>query len=206
MMVPWVWPWRWRRAGSQDDQATVVEQLIADRSGVHDTALGAAAACVAVYASTLAAASYAGRWPLTAATREAMACEYLMLGQSVRRIDVLGGVPTLTPVSLVDVRGAQADPSTWEYHVAVRTPDTTVHATYPAGRILHWRHAPLPDMPWRGVPPLRRAPALGALAGALERSLTGEHAVVSSRLVTICLLYTSPSPRDRQKSRMPSSA
>ena len=25
-------------------------------------------------------------------------------------------------------------------------------------------------------------------------------------LVTICLLYTSPSPRDRQKSRMPSSA
>ena len=28
----------------------------------------------------------------------------------------------------------------------------------------------------------------------------------SSELVTPCLLYTSPSPRDRQKSRMPSSA
>ena len=26
------------------------------------------------------------------------------------------------------------------------------------------------------------------------------------RLLSICLLYTSPSPRDRQKSRMPSSA
>ena len=26
------------------------------------------------------------------------------------------------------------------------------------------------------------------------------------RLLRICLLYTSPSPRDRQKSRMPSSA
>ena len=26
------------------------------------------------------------------------------------------------------------------------------------------------------------------------------------RLLTSCLLYTSPSPRDRQKSRMPSSA
>ena len=25
-------------------------------------------------------------------------------------------------------------------------------------------------------------------------------------LYTVCLLYTSPSPRDRQKSRMPSSA
>ena len=31
-----------------------------------------------------------------------------------------------------------------------------------------------------------------------RRSLVGR--------VTICLLYTSPSPRDRQKSRMPSSA
>ena len=28
----------------------------------------------------------------------------------------------------------------------------------------------------------------------------------SSELPNICLLYTSPSPRDRQKSRMPSSA
>ena len=37
-------------------------------------------------------------------------------------------------------------------------------------------------------------PAAAAVAGgALDR-------------VTVCLLYTSPSPRDRQKSRMPSSA
>ena len=29
---------------------------------------------------------------------------------------------------------------------------------------------------------------------------------VTNGVTTICLLYTSPSPRDRQKSRMPSSA
>ena len=29
---------------------------------------------------------------------------------------------------------------------------------------------------------------------------------VQARELTTCLLYTSPSPRDRQKSRMPSSA
>ena len=29
---------------------------------------------------------------------------------------------------------------------------------------------------------------------------------IMTRLVASCLLYTSPSPRDRQKSRMPSSA
>ena len=32
------------------------------------------------------------------------------------------------------------------------------------------------------------------------------HASVSTYRVESCLLYTSPSPRDRQKSRMPSSA
>ena len=38
-----------------------------------------------------------------------------------------------------------------------------------------------------------------ALAATTERGLTLAEA-------QICLLYTSPSPRDRQKSRMPSSA
>ena len=36
--------------------------------------------------------------------------------------------------------------------------------------------------------------------GALERAIPGQE------LGMTCLLYTSPSPRDRQKSRMPSSA
>ena len=36
---------------------------------------------------------------------------------------------------------------------------------------------------------------------------TADRAVAfRKRLVELCLLYTSPSPRDRQKSRMPSSA
>ena len=36
--------------------------------------------------------------------------------------------------------------------------------------------------------------------------LFAEAAADLERLVPTCLLYTSPSPRDRQKSRMPSSA
>ena len=35
---------------------------------------------------------------------------------------------------------------------------------------------------------------------------TNEGAVVNQTLFGICLLYTSPSPRDRTRSRMPSSA
>ena len=34
----------------------------------------------------------------------------------------------------------------------------------------------------------------------------GRYPMVASAHMSICLLYTSPSPRDRQKSRMPSSA
>ena len=34
----------------------------------------------------------------------------------------------------------------------------------------------------------------------------GDEIEISVKLDEVCLLYTSPSPRDRQKSRMPSSA
>ena len=51
----------------------------------------------------------------------------------------------------------------------------------------------------------------GTLVGAARR-LAVDHTTVARRLQALekqvgsCLLYTSPSPRDRQKSRMPSSA
>ena len=38
----------------------------------------------------------------------------------------------------------------------------------------------------------------------IEKSLNVDASIVKPN--NICLLYTSPSPRDRQKSRMPSSA
>ena len=40
----------------------------------------------------------------------------------------------------------------------------------------------------------------------VEASRAIRQAEVSAAKTMICLLYTSPSPRDRQKSRMPSSA
>ena len=45
---------------------------------------------------------------------------------------------------------------------------------------------------------------LGMIGGFLLGLL--EALCISSYLYLLCLLYTSPSPRDRQKSRMPSSA
>ena len=56
-------------------------------------------------------------------------------------------------------------------------------------------------------------PAIGALLIALIPrrqetllKLSGFGLAVAVGVLSVCLLYTSPSPRDRQKSRMPSSA
>ena len=57
------------------------------------------------------------------------------------------------------------------------------------------------------------AEALNALCTALAQDLTvaaphqlGVETTLTSHKVGVCLLYTSPSPRDRTRSRMPSSA
>ena len=45
-----------------------------------------------------------------------------------------------------------------------------------------------------------------ALKGFKELDVNSDDVIDKSEWPGICLLYTSPSPRDRQKSRMPSSA
>ena len=46
----------------------------------------------------------------------------------------------------------------------------------------------------------------GLVAREVERIDSGYRSAMSVQSSLVCLLYTSPSPRDRQKSRMPSSA
>ena len=46
----------------------------------------------------------------------------------------------------------------------------------------------------------------GAMANTLEKAKTTGKFTLAYRESSICLLYTSPSPRDVEESRMPSSA
>ena len=88
--------------------------------------------------------------------------------------------------SYVQVRGGEADPSTWRYTLQIESPDGGPRTgTYGAARVLHWRLAPSPLFPWRGRSPLEHGPASLALAGALERSLTGEAAVPVARVLAV---------------------
>ena len=69
---------------------------------------------------------------------------------------------------------------------------------------------------WQGEDGLSGVPSKGAALNAAalhwfdkfeQAGLAGSHVLESPHpLVWICLLYTSPSPRDRTRSRMPSSA
>jgi len=61
----------------------------------------------------------------------------------------------------------------------------------------------------RTDPTLRLIALALALMGALNASVFPYQSLIAIQRIGLsegCLLYTSPSPRDRQKSRMPSSA
>ena len=65
---------------------------------------------------------------------------------------------------------------------------------------LLWSGA-MPPFPGLGYPLVPGYEAVGEILEAPKAA-----SVKVGDLVFVCLLYTSPSPRDRQKSRMPSSA
>ena len=64
----------------------------------------------------------------------------------------------------------------------------------------HFRHIPISELNGSHVNAYTMKRKVSA--GTINREL----GVLSAALRWACLLYTSPSPRDRQKSRMPSSA
>ena len=71
----------------------------------------------------------------------------------------------------------------------------------PASRTLGWA---APVVPGTGVAVANQADTRLVTCSATNDILEGETTLTYDNVT--CLLYTSPSPRDRQKSRMPSSA
>ena len=55
-------------------------------------------------------------------------------------------------------------------------------------------------------PGIGQGNAAGQAVEGIARQPEAENKIRGTLLLSFCLLYTSPSPRDRQKSRMPSSA
>ena len=66
-----------------------------------------------------------------------------------------------------------------------------------SNKLLEWYEKNQRELPWRKNIRHKDYP---------YRVLVSEFMLQQTTVATVCLLYTSPSPRDRQKSRLPSSA
>ena len=82
---------------------------------------------------------------------------------------------------------------------------TTVGAALAAAAAESYDPALFREMRWRTIGP-HRGGRTKAAAGIPDRPAVFYVGAVNGGVWKTCLLYTSPSPRDRQKSRMPSSA
>ena len=178
---PWLsslWPFK------NGSNVSTQDLLILGRNGT-DGVLGAVEACAALWSDAVASAVLASPYPVSAAERVCLVRDYLLRGEAVRRVDIEDGRPVLTPAVASHVYGAGMRPESWRYNLHLTAPDGTSQATYPAARVFHWRRAPSVTMPWQGRSVLHDAPALAALAGAVERSLVGEHQTPIARLLGV---------------------
>ena len=187
---PWAWPFRgWRQPAGEHGQQQpdiIASLLAAHHPELAGGGLAAVESCATAYANAGAGAAVMPdrlRDTLTAATRRAMLFRMMTAGEALYRIDMRDGRPHLVDATLIDVRGTDPDPRTWRYWLHVDSPDGTMHGEYPASRVLHVRLNPDPRRPWQGVPPWARSGASAALAQLITRSLAGEHAVPSTRLI-----------------------
>ena len=131
-----------------------------------DGVLGTVEACVSLWADAVASAVVTSPYPVSGAERACLVREYLLGGESLRRLDIRNGRPVLVAARCANVVGASPDPETWRYQLDVAVPAGSMHAEYEAARVLHWRRAPSPSMPWRGRQrPGRLSSAGNALAG-----------------------------------------
>ena len=180
-----LWPFNWRGRGA--GELSTHDLILVAKSGAADGVLGSVEACVSLWADAVASATLTSPYPVSGAERACLVREFLLGGESLRRLDIRNGRPVLVPARLANVGGATPDPTQWTYQLDVRVPTGSMHATYPAEQVLHWRRFPNPMMPWRGRSVLSDCPALAALAQYVERSLLGEHAVPVSRLMDLSI-------------------
>ena len=158
-------------------------------------------------------ATLQGRFGAVGAMKEALLagepCDvFIVTAAMVDALVAAGSLRAGTPAALGTVRTGVAVPA-GERRIDVSTPEALKAALQAAEAI----YFPDPVRATAGVhfaSVMRQLGIHDALAARFRTFPNGAaamHALAASRAPRqICLLYTSPSPRDRQKSRMPSSA
>ena len=135
-----LWPFNWRGRGA--GELSTHDLILVAKSGAADGVLGSVEACVSLWADAVASAVLASPYPVSGAERACLVREFLLGGESLRRLDIRNGRPVLVPARCANVVGASPDPATWRYQLDVRVPTGSMHASYPAEQVFHWRRAP----------------------------------------------------------------
>ena len=150
-----------RRNDSYTDLAlSAVEAQASGRPPLKTSDLAAVETCAGLWGRTLAAATLS---PASVAEAlppplRAMAGRALFLwGNFYGRIAVGPAGLIVRPCTAADVRGLSPDPLLWNYLLDVPAPDGASVERVAAGDVIHFRHAPPPSAPWRGVSPLQGA-------------------------------------------------
>ena len=102
-------------------------------------------------------------------------------GNSLFKIEVKDGAVELVPASTLSVLG-ESDPSSWTYLTTTVGPSDSTTVRLPSTGVVHFRVGASSWEPWRGVAPLNRGAGTGALAAAVESSLTREAKLPTGRL------------------------
>lgn len=172
----------WRRRERRQDHGYTADRVaaaVAAASGQTGDASAIAAAEIAAgqWGRAFASAKVEPETPATAAlTPDVLAIigrSLVRSGEALFELAVRDGMLFLDPVGWWDVHG-EPDPRTWEYHLTLAGPTTTVMRRVGADRVIHPRYAVAPGEPWRGLSPLAVQSSTSGLAAILEQRLREE--------------------------------
>ena len=141
---------------------------------------GAVEVAAGIWGRALASAKVEGAEALTPRRLHRIGRDLIRQGESLLEVRVAGGRVTLNPVFDWEVLEG------WRYRLTLPRPvGDSVVRTVPPEAVMHVKWAENPREPWCGLSPLEAAPALGTLAGRVERAVGQDLATPLAHLLPI---------------------
>lgn len=169
-------------------ESLLLDWVTAYVDGTVGNALTAAEETIAgIWARALGSAVITPANPLTRlVTTEVMQSigrSFILDGESLWTLDIPG--MRLMQASHWDVQGDTVDPAAWTYRLDIQVPSAQISRYETAAGVLHFRHAPRPTEPWRGISPLAASETTRQLLRQLEAKLSEEVATTTGQIIPV---------------------
>ena len=120
---------------------------------------------------------------VTTEVMQSIGRSFILDGESLWALDVPN--MRLMQASHWDVHGDSMDPMAWAYRLDIQAPDAQISKYESAAGVLHFRHAPRPTEPWRGISPLAASETTRQLLRRLEGKLTEEISTTVGQIIPV---------------------